>query len=247
MKEKVAIAIERDLLDAVDAYVDNVNVKSRSQAMEVLLRQSIKLQPVTRAVMLIHPKEIGCLFKKVEGKPLIEGHMHFLKANGIKELYIISKKDERVSQIKPIKGIKIEVIEEKRQEGTASALKLVKDLLTTDFVLFNGDTFNDFDLKKMIARHKQSKAICTMGLISTPEPGSYGCAILDGDMVIEFNEKSTKTNIINAGIYVMKPNMFLIYDNKTKSLENDLLPKLAKINHLQGYFTHGKYYHMPEL
>ncbi|MFH1637304.1 MAG: sugar phosphate nucleotidyltransferase [Candidatus Woesearchaeota archaeon] len=240
MKEKVAIAIEKDLLEAVDTLAQSENIKSRSQAIEVLLRRSIKLQPVTKAVMLLHPKEVGCLKKRIEGKTLMQKHLQFLKENGIKEIYIITKSTKDIPETRGIR-----VIEEKNPEGTASALKLVKKFLTEDFVVFNGDTFNDFDLKKMIAKHKQAKYLCTMGLIST-DSTKFGSVTLDGDMVVEFSQKA-KSHIINAGVYVMKPSIFILYDVNTKSLEKDLLPKLAKINSLQGFFTHGKYFHLPEL
>lgn len=238
MKKKIAIAIDENLLEAVDTIAQDENINSRSQAIEILLRQSIKQKPITKAVMLI--KHTKYLKKKINNKTLLQKHIEFLKSNGIKELYIITK-----DNIENIKEIKTTIIQEKEQKGTASALKLAKQYLTEDFIVFNGDTFNDFNLRKMIAKHKQNKYVCTMGLIST-DSTEFGSVTLDGDLVVEFSEKA-KSHIINAGIYIMKPNIFVLYDNKTKSLELDLFPKLAKINSLQGFFTHGKYYHVPEL
>ena len=96
----------------------------------------------------------------------------------------------------------------------------------------------------MFLEHLEGFKLITMGLISSPKPGSYGSVTLDGNNVIEFSEKKkNQSNIINAGIYLMKHNIFDFFDKKTKSLELDLFPKLAKINQIRGFFTYGKYTH----
>lgn len=243
-KLKIAISIDPGLLDEIDATVDGTNLRSRSQAIEVLLRESIKSKPINTAVMLIHEKAKENLFKKIHNKTLIEHHLEFLKKNRIKKLFIISKMSKRLNLISD-KRLDIEFIEEKEQNGTANALKLIKDKLVSDFIVINGDTFNDFEIKKMIKKHKSGKAMCTMGLINSPNPSKYGSVIMDGDLIVDFREKKkAKSNIINAGVYVFKPNVFILFDEKTKSLEKDLFPKLAKVNLLQGFFTLGSYDHM---
>ncbi|MEA3378419.1 MAG: sugar phosphate nucleotidyltransferase [Nanoarchaeota archaeon] len=241
-KEKIAISIDPGLLDEIDATVDGTNLRSRSQAIEVLLKQSIKNKPISAAVMLMHEQKN--LFKNVEGKPLIKHHLNFLKKNRIKDLFIISKIDVAMKNIKE-QNMNINFIDEKEQRGTAAALKLVENKINNDFVVLNGDTINDFEIKKMMQMHKSGKAMCTMGLISSNKPSKFGSVVMDGSLIVNFKEKKeTESNIINAGIYIFKPNVFLLLDEKTKSLEKDLFPKLAKINLLHGYFTLGKYLHL---
>jgi NDP-sugar pyrophosphorylase family protein len=248
-KEKIAISIDSELLSEIDSIVDGVKVRSRSQAIEVLLRESIKSKPVTTAVMLIHRDALDYLFKDFEGLPFIQHNLNFLIRNKFKELYIISCKDARLESLaeENIKGFKIFIVEENHPKGTAVALSLIKDKLSSDFLVLNGDTFNDFDLKRMIMKHKSGRSVCTMGLISSSSPSDFGSVVMDGELIVDFREKKEAiSNIINAGIYVFKPNVFLLYDEKTKSLEKDLFPKLAKLNLLQGFFTLGKYIHIPD-
>ncbi|MEK6816351.1 MAG: sugar phosphate nucleotidyltransferase [Nanoarchaeota archaeon] len=249
-KEKIAISIDSDLLSEIDSIVDGTKLRSRSQAIEVLLKDSIKSKPITSAVMLVHEKEKGCLFSQIDGMPLIQHHLNFLMNNKIKDFYIVAKADDRMRQFsqEKFKNINIHLIDERQQNGTANALKLLKDKLTSDFVVINGDTFNDFDIRRMMQRHKSGKYVCTMGLISSNNPSKFGSAIMDGEMIVDFKEKGqAESNIINAGIYIFKPNVFLLYDESTKSLEKDLFPKLAKVSLLQGFFTLGKYVHAPDL
>ena len=62
---------------------------------------------------------------------------------------------------------------------------------------------------------------------------------------MDFQEKpkQSSTNIVNAGIYIFKPEAFELFDN-VSSLEKDLFPKLARLKQLVGFFTYGEYEHL---
>lgn len=249
-KEKIAISIGKDLLEAIDSHVDGTNVRSRSQAIEMLLKQSIREEPVHTAVMLVHEKDIPCLFKECEGFPLVQHHLNFLINNRIGQLFIISKENQRLKGIlsEVPKVLKVYLVNDEKQLGTSCALNLLRGKIDSDFVVINGDTFNDFDLRKMIQKHKQSNKIATIGLISSQKPTIFGSVMLDGEEIVEFREKekASNSNIINAGIYILKPSIFQFITEKTKSLEKDIFPILAEKRQLLGYFTHGNYIHAPE-
>jgi NDP-sugar pyrophosphorylase family protein len=106
----------------------------------------------------------------------------------------------------------------------------------------SGDTYNNFDLIKMINKHLALNKLATMGLMTREKSSEYGTAILDGDFIIDFQEKTKKisSHIVNAGIYIFKPEVFELIQT---SLEKELFPKLAKIKELVGFFTYGEYEH----
>ena len=108
----------------------------------------------------------------------------------------------------------------------------------------SGDTYNNFDLAKMIKKHSASEKLATMGLMTREKSSSYGTAILDGDLVVDFEEKPkhSSTNIVNAGIYIFKPEIFELFDGVV-SLEKDLFPRIARLKQLAGFFTYGEYLH----
>lgn len=250
-KEKIAISIDADLLGMIDSHVDGISIRSRSQAIEMLLRQSIKEEPTNTAVLLIHEKDMPSLFKEYNGFPLIQHHLNFLITNKIKKLFVIAKEAEKLKGIleESPKHIEIVMINDTKQEGTASALNLIRGKIDSDFVVINGDTFNDFELRKMIQKHKQSNKTATIGLISSKKPAHFGAVILDGEEIVEFKEKEqdSKSNVINAGIYVLKPTIFSYINDKARSLERDVFSLLASKRQLIGYFTHGDYVHAPEI
>ena len=248
-KEKIAISIDNSLLSLIDYQIDNTTILSRSQAIEYLIKKALKQQPLDTAVTLIHKDHQKHLIKQFRNIPLIQHHLNFLIKNKLRTLYIITQKTDFIEDlIKQLpKRLNTILIDEKEPNGTASALFLLKKQLKTNFLVINGDTFNDFNLQKMFNEHLNSNKLVTMGLISSSTPHQRGSVILDGNIVINFKEKQiTESNIINAGIYILKPEIFNFYSKKTKSLEKDLFPQLAQKNQIQGFFTWGDFVHIPE-
>lgn len=248
-KKKIAISIDEPLLDIVNSYVDKTIIRSTSQAIEFLINQAIKRTPITTAVILISEKDQHHLLEKIENIPLIKCHIDFLKKFGINQIYLVTKESELLKQkiLELNKEIRIELINEEKGIGTASALLIIKNRIKNDFLVINGDTFNDFKLKKMINEHATNNKIATIGLISSSSPRKRGTAILEGTSIIDFKEKQeTISNVINAGVYILKPRIFEYFDEKTKSLERDIFPILAKKRELQGFFTYGKFIHLPD-
>ena len=72
--------------------------------------------------------------------------------------------------------------------------------------------------------------MATMGLMTREKTSGYGTAILDGDFIVDFQEKpkQSSTNIVNAGIYIFKPEVFELFENLS-SLEKDLFSKIGKV------------------
>ena len=148
------------------------------------------------------------------------------------------------SLIPATKKINVEIIE-KDAKGNANALEQIKDKVKTSFIVMSGDIYNNFDLLKMIKKHLDIDKLATMGLMTREKTAGYGTAILDGDFIVDFQEKpkQSSTNIVNAGIYIFKPEVFELFEN-VSSLEKDLFPKLARMKQLIGFFTYGEYLHM---
>ena len=140
--------------------------------------------------------------------------------------------------------INVEIVEA-NSNGNAEALMAVKDKIKNSFIAMSGDTYNNFDLLKMAKKHLELDKMATMGLMTREKTAAYGTAILDGDLIIDFQEKpkQSSTNIVNAGIYIFKPEVFELFGN-VSSLEKDLFPKLARLKQLVGFFTYGEYEHL---
>jgi NDP-sugar pyrophosphorylase family protein len=182
----------------------------------------------------------------VKNTSLIRQQIGFFSRHGIKVVYIVTQHTKSMNLLlDEISDAKISVeIVEMESKGNADALKAVRKKISGSFVVMSGDTYNDFDLLKMIKKHVDSEKLATMGLMTREKTSSYGNAILDGDLIVDFQEKPKhySTNIVNAGIYIFKPEIFEIFESAS-SLEKDLFPRLARIKQLAGFFTYGEYLH----
>lgn len=249
-KEKIAISLDKPLLDMIDFMTDGTNLRSRSQAIEKLLKKGIELEYVRAAVILIRDKEQKTLLEEINEKPLILLHLDLLQKAGIKKAYLISKETDETEEILEVakeSKVRLEFINEKETIGNAQALLKIKPLIKTHFVVMLGDTYNNFDLKKMVLSHLKKDKLATVGLMSHHQPDRYSSVELEGDRIVEFrNKKESKSFIIDAGIYIFKPLIFKYFDFTTRSFERDVLPILCEKDEMNGYFTYGEYKHLGE-
>jgi len=246
-KPKIAISLDQNLLSLVDSKVDGNVIRSRSQAVEFFLRKGLQGQSINTAILLIKGEHQDKMLKKLKGKTLLKSQLDFFSKHEITNLFIITQHSKSINLLlNEISDSKINVeIIETNAKGNAQALLAVKDKVKNNFIAMSGDIYNNFDLLKMIKKHIDADKLSTMGLMTREKIAGYGTAILDVDFIVDFQEKprQSSTNIVNAGIYIFKPEVFELFEN-VHSLEKDLFPKLARMKQLAGFFTYGEYEHV---
>lgn len=254
MKERVTLTIESDILRQVDKTIDGYNIKNRSHAVELLLLRSLGTNKPKIALILAGGK--GERFKPItheipkpmiplNGKPLIEHTMDLLKKYGIKDViislgYLGDKVKEYFGNGARF-GLSITYIEEKSPLGTAGPLRMAKPLIRSTFLVCNADELKEIDLVDMFIFHKENHAKATIALTTVKNPSEYGVARLNGNKIIEFIEKpkNPPTNLINAGLYIMEPEVIDLIPEGYAMLETDVFPKIAKAGKLFGYSFSG--------
>ena len=129
-KPKIAISLDKSLLELVDSKVDGSVIRSRSQAMEFFLRKGLQDQSIDTAVLMIKGEHQKNLFKDLRGKSLIKNQIEFFAQYGINNIYIITQHTKDINLLLgEISGSKINVeIVEIGALGNAQALQAVKDL-----------------------------------------------------------------------------------------------------------------------
>jgi len=246
-KEKIAISLDKELLSLLDSKVDREIIRSRSQAIEIYLKRGLREGGVSTAVLLLKGNHQRFAIRKIDQEVLIRKQARFFAMQGIKQIHLVTQHSPYLVQLtEEIKDAEIPVnIFEKEVKGNAQAMYALKNILREPFIVMSGDTYNEFDLKQMIKKHQESGKIATMGLMIREKPGEFGNVILDGDLIVDFEEKPKKLKsfIVNAGIYIFQPSVFEYVSEKITSLEKDLFPVLAKNHQLVGFFTHGIYQH----
>lgn len=250
-KNKVAISIDDNLLNLVDSKVDGSIIRSRSQAMEFYLRKGLEGESVINGVILIkasHQKFSTYLHK---GRCLIMHQIDLLQAAGVRKIFVLTQSTKHLpALLNAIASVRadVEVVERDVPNNTCAIAALEDRLASTSFVVLSGDTYYDFDLANMVRKHAASGLLSTMGLMTSVAPTHYGNAVLSGDLIVDFAEKPAKATslVVNAGIYVFRPEIFALLETSPKRLEVSLFPKLARIKQLLGHFAYGEYMHFSD-
>ena len=143
-------------------------------------------------------------------------------------------------------GVNITYVEEKNALGTAGPLKLAKPLLKETFIMCNADELKNINLDDMFNFHQANKGLGTIALTSVQDPSAYGVALLNGNKIMTFVEKPSKesapSNLINAGLYILEPDVIDYIPEGFAMVETDVFPKLASEENLCGYPFSGQWF-----
>jgi NDP-sugar pyrophosphorylase family protein len=244
-KEKIAISITKDMLKRIDGRIDGSTVRSRSQAIEFFLKRGLDTKTVDTAVILLSKRHHITAMKKFKRSTLIREQIDFFRKSGIENVIVLAQNSENINQLKAeCSGSSTVFVTEAKTNG--DALYEIKSLIKNDFIVLSGDVYMNFDIGSMIKKHTDSVRPATIGLMSRGTPSKYGTAIMDGDSVVNFEEKPRKpaSFIVNAGIYLFSKGIFELTHG---SIEQNVLPKLASDGNLTGFFTNGEYVHFDEV
>ena len=129
-------------------------------------------------------------------------------------------------------GVRLSHVIEDTPLGTAGAVKNAEEYLGGTFAVLNGDIFTDLDITAMLDFHRERGAIATIALTPVDDPTAYGLIETDAQgRVHRFLEKPSwdkvTTNMINAGTYILEPQVLDYVLAKTNtSFERELFPQL---------------------
>jgi len=259
MKERVTLTIEKEILTKVDQTVNSTDVKNRSHAIELLLVKAFGDHKPSKAIILaggqgnrMKPMTnfIPKPMMRIHDKPLLEHNINLVKKHGVKDIIIsIGYKGEQIKEYfgdgKQF-GVNITYIEETSPLGTAGPLNLLKDKIKDTFLLMNGDELKEIDLEDMFTFHRKNKGIATIALTTVEDPSIYGVAVMNGQKIMTFIEKPRRENapskLINAGLYLLEPEVFKMVPEGFAMMEQDIFPRLASQEKLIGYVFSGQWF-----
>jgi len=102
-------------------------------------------------------------------------------------------------------GIDIEYLRETEPLGTAGALSLMPEKPTAPLILMNGDLLTKLNFDKLIDFHEEHKAPMTVCVREYTYSVPYGVLETDGAFLNSIKEKPQRHALVNAGIYVISP------------------------------------------
>lgn len=180
------------------------------------------------------PKPMIC----IGDKPVLQLEIESLRKQGFQDFiitishlgYVIQDYFKDGSDF----GVHIEYFNEEKPLGNAGALFELKDKLTEDFLLINGDVLFEFDANRFVNYHNEKGGLVTLFTHPNSHPYDSGLIIADEEKcVLKWLAKEDERplyyrNRVNAGIHILSPEVLRERPDKEKvDLDRDILKPLC--------------------
>ena len=104
-------------------------------------------------------------------------------------------------------GARIQYLEEVKPLGTAGALSLLPQRPDHPFLVLNGDVLTRVDYAHLLRFHADHQSTATLCVREYSTQIPYGVVRMDDLKVVALEEKPLLTHYVNAGIYLLNPDM----------------------------------------
>lgn len=130
--------------------------------------------------------------------------------------------------------IELNILNTGYYSNTYERIRRIKKLLKNEelFLITYGDSIANFDLNKSLKNFKKKDIA---NILVFQKKGTVGTVSLSINKITSFQEKGIIN--INAGFYLFSNKILNYFNKKNKSLEMDILPKIAKQNKISYTLT----------
>lgn len=162
-----------------------------------------RLRPLTDTV----PKPM----LKVAGRPILERIVLHLVGSGFQRIFLsvnhLAHVIEDHFQDGAKFGCRIEYLREQKPLGTGGPLSLLPERPEHALVLMNGDLVTQADVGELLDFHAEGEYAATLGVRPYSVQVPFGVVDSKDERLIRIREKPTERLLINAGIYVIGPEL----------------------------------------
>lgn len=146
---------------------------------------------------------------KVGSKPILEIILQNFIDAGFKDFYIsINYKAEMIQNYfgdGSNYGVRIRYLKEQKRLGTAGALGLLPEGIVEPIIVMNGDLLTKVDFHQLLDFHYRRQSTATMCVREYTYQVPYGVINFDNWEITSLQEKPSYSFFVNAGIYVLNP------------------------------------------
>ncbi|NKB43002.1 MAG: NTP transferase domain-containing protein [Alphaproteobacteria bacterium] len=165
--------------------------------------QGTRLQPLTNDV----PKPM----LEIGGRPILETIVERFVSQGFNEIYLsVNYKAEMIENYfgdGHAFGANISYLREDQALGTGGALSLLPQRPLSPLIVMNGDVLTKVNFSHLIKFHQNHGASATMGVSEYRFTVPFGVVETAAESLKSIAEKPQHTFFVNAGIYVIDPNV----------------------------------------
>lgn len=202
--EQVPVLDDDGMLVGLHLLHEILATRPRDNAAVIMAGgQGTRLRPLTETI----PKPMI----RVAGRPILERIVLHLTGFGVRKIYIainyLGDVIERHFGNGSGVGCSIEYLRETEPLGTAGALSLLPVKPERSIVVLNGDLVTQADIGRMLDQHETGGHALTVGTYPYTHVIPYGCVDLNGTEVLRIREKPQVVQTVNAGIYIVRPDL----------------------------------------
>lgn len=200
-------------LPVVDDNQCVVDLHLWDSLLELKLRSNIMIIMAGGKGTRLRPHTENCPkpLLEVGGKPMLEHIIERAKLDGISRfvlaIHYLGHMIEEYFGDGSKWGVEIEYLREEQPLGTAGALSLFNCDTSEPILITNGDVLTDVHYGEIIDFHKFNNASATMAVRQHQWENPFGVVRTQGVDITGFDEKPIVYSHINAGIYVLDPEM----------------------------------------
>lgn len=203
-----------------------VSFEHRESRMAVIMAggRGKRLMPLTDTV----PKPL----LKIGQRPICETVVRELAAQGVSNITIsLNYKAEAIRQ--HFKdghkyGADISYIQESEPLGTAGALGLLPEIPKSAFLVTNADLLTKVNINNLFQFHEQEGYAATVCVRKYAFDVPYGVADIEGSELLNIKEKPRHEFFVNAGIYVLNPEVLDLVNEDEYLDMPDLMTKMRE-------------------
>lgn len=231
-------------------------VNEENQLIEIFTSDNASISIMQNPVMIMAggmgsrlgdlTKDIPKPMLHVGGKPILETILLSLIEHGFHNFYISVNYKKEI--IKDYFGngskwnIQINYIEENKKLGTAGSLSLINENFKEPILITNGDVITNLDYQRFIKHHIEQKSKATMCVREYEYAVPYGVIEVNGYEISKIIEKPVKQYNINAGIYIIDPDIISDIPKNTFYDMTTLFDDMGKKNLSRSVFFLNDYW-----
>jgi len=183
----------------------------------------------------------------VGDKPLLETIVCSFVNQGFQNIWLAvnyhSKKIENYFGNGKEFNANIRYLKEDKRLGTAGALSLLPETQESPIIVMNADLLTAIDYGEMIDAHITSSVNATMAVREFEYQIPYGVVHTEKEFeILGLEEKPIHRSLVNAGIYVLSPNVFKYVPESTFFDMTDLFTTLLRDNQKVSYYQVNGYW-----
>jgi NDP-sugar pyrophosphorylase family protein len=169
---------------------------------------------------------------KVGTKPILETILENFLEYGLRHFFLsVNYKEEMVREYfgdGSRWNVSIEYLQEEERMGTAGALGLLLEKPAQPLIVMNGDVLTKVNFQHLLDFHLEQKAVATMAVREYDFQVPFGVVKIEGQSIVNIDEKPLQRFFVNAGIYVLEPQALEWIPKKTYLDMPHLFNQLAK-------------------